>query len=268
MYVFCLLLLLMPVTQQQRAHDPLAKKNTAQKPNTKGRNQQSSSNENGVSSNYQIDEPQKKAQQEQRDDDFDKSFQRVYWGTTILGVGISLGFLFALIYQNKLTRKTANAARVSADALINSERAWVLTQMGWDKEGACQPHRIVRPTDNSVHTLMNVRVVYRNYGRTPAWITEKHIKIEVTNTVEPLPDFSGATVAYNIEPIAGEQEPEWKPKNMTGEGWGPDSGQFTLVYGLVKYRDVFGEARETRFGYILVNGLFERMAHPEYNKNT
>jgi hypothetical protein len=43
-----------------------------------------------------------------------------------------------------------------------------------------------------------------------------------------------------------------------------------VIYGVVRYHDVFGKGRETFFGYRLtIRNRFERLSgYPEYNNNT
>jgi len=48
-----------------------------------------------------------------------------------------------------------------------------------------------------------------------------------------------------------------------------EHGKLTVVYGVVKYRDIFDKRRETTFAYRILNGELRRLeGYPEYNKNT
>lgn len=238
MYVFCLLLLLLPVAQQQRAHDPLDKKNNTQKPNAERQNKETGSSENGFSGNYQIQEPQKKSEQEQKADDFDKGFQRVYWGATILGVLISLGLLCALIHQNKLTRITAEAAKRSAKAAnlnsraaINAERAWIF----------CKAVK---------HGTEHFKLSFANHGRTPGEIVVIQVfpRVRPRDEELPVPPSYGLDVRFEQIRVLGASEP-WEFPDYTltvSNDFGPEmtsdikSNKLRyVVYGIVKYKDVF-----------------------------
>jgi hypothetical protein len=47
-------------------------------------------------------------------------------------------------------------------------------------------------------------------------------------------------------------------------------GKMMIIYGAVTYRDIFGEIRETRFGYMVnpSNELERIPSYPGYNKYT
>jgi len=43
----------------------------------------------------------------------------------------------------------------------------------------------------------------------------------------------------------------------------------SVIYGFVKYRDIFKKQRTTTFGYRITNGVLKRLEnYPKYNENT
>jgi len=167
--------------------------------------------------------------------------------------------------------QSAEAALLNARALINAERAWIMADVNW--EPRCMG--LMRSESSGGRTTTNARVnvSFRNKGRTPAWITEIAIKMQVTNAgPSQQPDTKGAEMLYGPIPLVPDEEhPHVRTFEISADGW-PDKGWATLIYGVVKYRDVFAENRpdrETWFGYrVTSERSLERMAHPEYNKNT
>ena len=94
---------------------------------------------------------------------------------------------------------------------------------------------------------------------------------------ESLPRFPPALgwddiIQHGPEPVAPEQVTIFEWKHPKGNGR-HSIKTLTLVYGVVKYRDIFGKERETWFCYRMMgyrtNREFVRLpGHPEYNKNT
>jgi hypothetical protein len=259
MYALCLFLLLLPMAQQQRSHDPLAKKHNTQKPNTESQNKQPSSGDNGITGNYQIHEPQKKTQEEQDTDAFDRGFQRVYWGATILGVMVSLGLFCALIHQNKLTRKAAKASQQSADALIRIEMAWLYF---WYEKFI---HSNYQDITTGVHEAgHHLNWQCENSGKTPAFIIatwHRLIEIKSLGDLPPQPNYSmRKEVPYAGDPLRTGDKTYWFTAHL--ESTEADSTydavdkrhrsreSFIYGYGFVRYRDVFGRVHRAKFGIV------------------
>ena len=163
--------------------------------------------------------------------------------------------------------KHADAARKSADALVKAERAWLMVDVEWETP---KGHLSVGSQDGSFNTTAFVTLAARNQGRTPVWIAEWHAKFEIANTVPPKPDISGAEIHYGPHPVAVGASSELALAPIAAGC--PGLNKIMLIYGVVKYRDVFtreDELRETWFGYLIPpSERLERLAHPEYNKNT
>jgi hypothetical protein len=88
--------------------------------------------------------------------------------------GLNLLALFGqtviLIITISATRKAADAAKKSADALPMIERAYVFVDIDWQNY-----------LNVSVNTPINARVRFKNHGNTPAIIRQVHARLEVVN---------------------------------------------------------------------------------------
>jgi hypothetical protein len=75
-------------------------------------------------------------------------------------------------------------------------------------------------------------------------------------------------IQYEPEPMTAGGASVYKWSEEYEGTHGPHS--LTVLYGIVKYRDIFSQDRETRFGYFFtVGGDWERLAkYPRYNMNT
>jgi hypothetical protein len=167
------------------------------------------------------------------------------WATVIVGVVVAfiyLRTLRAIEKQTESNRKSAEAAHKSADALVSAERAWVMVEIHW----ATQSGHLARSesSDGTIRTGAFVNLICRNQGKTPAWIAERHIRVEVTNSVAPKPQLQGAEISYDLEPLAAGGPDSIQHWSLMGDGWA-GVGRATLIYGVVKYRDVFSPSRET-----------------------
>ena len=119
-------------------------------------------------------------------------------------------------------------------------------------------------------TSFSVRIICKNDGRTPAWITEKRARIDVVDDLPRQPNWATVEIIQTEpEPLSVGETGLAKDEGLTCNK-GRDFGKMTVVYGLVKYRDVFAADRATSFAYIIrADGKLERLpGYPEYNKNT
>jgi hypothetical protein len=166
-----------------------------------------------------------------------------------------------------LQRQAAEAAQKSADALIMSERAWVMVDIKW-QQGA---HIFEGTGNEGEHTGIYVDYLCLNQGKSFAQITEKGYVFKIVNVLPQEPDFrdmnvlhhtseyvtpNSATVPYQLSGIFcnGHQKPD----------------KLMVLYGRVKYNDVFGQ-HETRFGYMITGqGNLDRIpatSYPSYNNH-
>jgi hypothetical protein len=179
--------------------------------------------------------------------------------TTTVYVVVTVVMFFAIRSQSRAAQRQADiadiaaqAAKQSADALINSERAWVLVDIRWDDRTIS---RLITGQTAVTGTIIDctsaqIKCVCVNHGRSPAWITVKQVGIAILETIPQEPDFSRMSVGqYEPEPLAplAESTRYWQPGCEGSKG----TGKITIIYGIVQYKDIFSRLRETRFGYVL-----------------
>ncbi|HZQ23606.1 MAG TPA: hypothetical protein VFA89_12500 [Terriglobales bacterium] len=182
---------------------------------------------------------------------------------TLAYVVVSVFLLLAVGRQNDTAKEAAKAALISAKALMNSERAWLMVTLEWI------PGVGKRSVQQGPKYLL-VRAKCSNDGKTPAWITEMRARYMVLRHGESLPsspDYVAAKLIQStLEPI-GTQQPIVRDLSLpTEDSCGIEDKE--IVYGVVQYLDAFGEKRETRFAYQLTVGdELERLSGlPEYNQ--
>lgn len=180
------------------------------------------------------------------------------WGTNLV---IALATLVIAIYSVK----QASATKATADALINSERAWMMAEIEWHSVG------LMEINSNGIDkTGVGLILICQNQGKTPGWITEKRIQLEIMDSLPWEPQLDAIDVFQNEpQPLsAGKESRVLVDCECDGRRDGPN---IVVVYGVIRYRDIFGRPeRQTRFGYkITPDDRLERLAgYPEYNKNT
>lgn len=129
--------------------------------------------------------------------------------------------------------------------------------------------------ERSTTSLMEVELYCVNDGTSPAWITEKSARLVIVKQGElpPKPILTPSDIIQSeIEPMGPRRDSTFK-WDAIGEGRHSPTTAATLIYGVVKYRDIFDKQRETWFCYQLTGYKTQRkMARipgsPEYNKST
>jgi hypothetical protein len=178
--------------------------------------------------------------------------------------GIALVAIFVLDWRNRKdqrrdqeeqhreTSAQLKVSQVQADALMNIERAWIL------------PKELVGERRNFHRDGIDIIVTLKNYGKTPAWVIERSFRC-MRLSDEALKsglEFAGPIVSECGEPIAPDgQFPDIRcPLELTEDLLGRPGLGTVIIYGYVKYRDVFyettGKARET-----FMRMRFERTQH-------
>ncbi len=161
--------------------------------------------------------------------------------------------------------QSANAARDSADALVKAERAWIFVEFAFSP---LQGSVLVGENDTAAY----VSCFFRYEGKTPAWIDEICCKLEVLKWFPDNPDFSGME-PYDSEPeaVGGGTKSSVRDYTLTCNGR-RTLDNVMMIYGIVKYRDMFGERRTSTFGYSVVGiggtPRLKRLAGEPYNTNT
>jgi hypothetical protein len=180
--------------------------------------------------------------------------------------------LYVLWLQSKANGVAAEAARVSAvaaqnsaSALINSERAWIMVDVRLKKQLG------ISHGTNSSHADIEIDV--RNAGRTPAWIHERLVQMSILVDPPPVPQFGDqAKTIDGVFPVGPNEPAPTANAFLSAQGqraeW-PNKDIHLYIWGVVRYRDSFGQSRETYFGYIVRgNNQLERLPQEAYNKQT
>ncbi len=106
--------------------------------------------------------------------------------------------------QHRETLAQLNSSQAQADALINSERAWVMADVEWDtgKWSDGKAHVLEGSGTGGDTTGIYVVLTCRNEGRSPAWIEEKRARLQIVDVLPDKPDLTSAEfVQAELEPI-------------------------------------------------------------------
>jgi hypothetical protein len=201
-------------------------------------------------------------------DGWDKASVWIDFALAVVG---GLGIVAAFVTLRKLERQTA-ATEKQASHMIASERAWIMAELSLTP-GANLAHTTESKT-NQVKTNISVRLHCINDGSSPAWITEKSARLViVSGDLPPIPQLAkGDILDEGNDPVGPGKDAEPFEWNASGNGRHSTQTQ-TIIYGVVRYRDIFGEGRETWFCYQLVGcqgnrKLIRIFCGPEYSKHT
>jgi hypothetical protein len=142
----------------------------------------------------------------------------------------------------------AIAAKKSADALINSERSWVIPELEFLTDRGTV---VVDYTGSK--TLADLKVTCANCGNSPAWITEIDVRMEIGSIPRTDPDFTpeGHEISLQYEPIAPNGRSFELPlRQVVAEG-DVAGKNYAFIHGIVKYRDAFTPNGKSFFGYTI-----------------
>jgi hypothetical protein len=150
--------------------------------------------------------------------------------TTFAYVVITVFILLAIKRESEIARDAADSAKSSADALINSERAWVIAKIS-------RPER--------AHTVHEYILSLLNHGKTPARIERLTFDVSYPATFDELrvygPD-DGAELPLLLAPNEPWRFGTYNPSFVaTMEGWNDvyTGKAMMVVLGIVVYGDVF-----------------------------
>ena len=193
----------------------------------------------------------------------DKSFwgDLPTWGLLLVGI---VGAWIAI--------RTLSDIREQTRALINSERAWIMVDvdrvpgMGGIMDGHGTEMGVGPVATES--TGFRARIVCRNDGKAPAWITEKRAGLDIVESIPESPDWTRTNlIQVTPEPLSVGQASKPTDETLICKR-GRALGKMTILYGIVKYSDPFGKNRSTGFGYqVKDDGSLERLPNLKYNKN-
>lgn len=161
------------------------------------------------------------------------------------------------------TWRTLRAIEIQVEAGIDAERAWVMAEV----KG--KVHLFMGTTKGVETTAVNAVLVCTNQGKTPAWIQEKHVRLAIVTSPPADPTMGLEPFEMVPEPLAVGAQSTSKLNGIHCVGQKKaDDGKMLILYGLVKYRDMFNRIRQTNFGYIInETGEAVRLMHPKYNMN-
>jgi len=162
----------------------------------------------------------------------------------------------------------ALAAKASADALVNSERSWVIPEVEFRHR---ETGRVMETYNGkTTSTMASIQVTCSNRGNTPAWITEIDVRMEIGLIPRFIPEFTPEAheISLQYEPIAPDGPAFVHFRQITAEGKVTAKEQ-AFIYGIVKYRDAFTPNGKSYFGYsIQQDGLkyiLGRIRDAQYN---
>jgi hypothetical protein len=153
--------------------------------------------------------------------------------------------------QTTLLRKSADAASLNAEILVNSERAWVQVEVIGDADWVKEP---------GGSTKIWFRPLLKNFGRTPATIESMVVRPHLLPRDEsfpdppllpPEPDYVSPQSAFTdkhafLPPVMGINPLAIAINDGDFEAM-KKREMFLYVYGKIIYRDISGEGRESRF---------------------
>ena len=184
-----------------------------------------------------------------------KAFGPEYFAAWILVLAAGMGLY--------VTWRTARAALLSAQAVINAERAWisVTPHMGEVKFYPLRDNNALIPENLiailPIAHLFPAKMV--NRGKTPARIEGSAIRY-VRTTLHPskwnaTPDYGVLSeyvhFAFPDETLTLTAELSPSPTMTQAQiDAVQNEKEFLYAFGIVKYRDVYGDPHETRFGYL------------------
>ena len=210
---------------------------------------------------------------------------RPEWWQVILAA-IAIGVIG---YQAFLTRRSVDAAKTSADALINSERAWVVADFVpiCAKFGGtwCRPiaggWTMMNPEELLKGEHLNHLLKLTNMGRTPARILtfelghsplgDEGINGPIGEIVKDIENNEFDRILGGGESIQDTEINVSQLVNKSIKKVG-DSKTFIGFYGLIKYQHVFSnvDVEEVPFRYLYnpFTQQFTRMPQPKSEKAT
>lgn len=158
----------------------------------------------------------------------------------------------------------ANAAKTSAEALINIERAWIIVEDLPSPDNFW--NRIRAMSQGGFRSKISVSIKFLNYGHTPGWLVESAFDLLVSGTKDqelPLEHSDPRKLDHaEATPQGGRgiyiHDIPMRPQNYLSaqDMKRIEQGElFVYLYGYLKYRDVFKAQitalRETHLCYRL-----------------
>jgi hypothetical protein len=193
----------------------------------------------------------------------------MYWPTLGLVIFGALAFGVGVRTMIAIERQTK--------ALTDAERAWVIVRFSQQMSSSIMTSASTDVNgemreSSGIHAFLK----FTNVGKAPCWITHKRVWFKIVEAIPPEPDFTSppsledTTLAvYTPSDESDDFGGQLTCKGTHVISLSPKGGSnCPIIYGYFRYRDPFGENRETRFGYRLRGSRFERIASIAYNNTT
>ena len=179
----------------------------------------------------------------------------------VWGIVVAINTLKTLTEQTKATKIAAEATKASADALIESERAWIIAS---PIEKSPQLGYVVFPgtpeeSDYGKDTINVFGVAIKNTGETPARLVEEAVCYKHVESLQDIPEqpIYGDCISCNKlllvtqDSVATISRLQPNPLLRKTQAVAIRRGkEFLYAYGFIRYLDVFGRIHETGFGYL------------------
>jgi hypothetical protein len=137
--------------------------------------------------------------------------------------------------QLEITKQQAEAAKLAAQSVMNSERAWVTAELEWagDKGRIIVSDTQIPPNSMATTTFAAFALELRNDGRTPAWIELVAAGMEISGN-QKQPELPA--MEY-IEPLgAGKTHRLNLTVSCPGQ---PKTAESLGLHITISYRDIF-----------------------------
>jgi hypothetical protein len=186
----------------------------------------------------------------------------IYVALTAVYVCVSIKMLRSIRDQGAIAKRSAEAteiaakaAKASAEALTNSERAWIIVNK-------INPTRIIDPPSVGPMSSLWFWLTFINSGKTVARITDVQGRFHTVKTLNDLPlvpDYSQRAIPKEMffgRIVAPKQEFDFgmvfEEQTLTGEKMKQiRENDLTLcAYGWVEYIDFTNETRTSQFCYV------------------
>jgi hypothetical protein len=189
------------------------------------------------------------------------------WSASLVGIGV------LYIYWRTLTaiEVSADAANRSAEAVVNAERAWILANIEFVPGFG---GLILTDGTEGPHTWVSIRFTFTNQGKTPAWVDERRARFVIIDHVPPTPDLEATELIKDGADFVPLAAPGILATDDSISAEGRDDSndvvKVSLIYGVVRYWDVYGNRRQTTFGYrITPDRKLRRLGeYAAYNQST
>ncbi len=158
------------------------------------------------------------------------------------------------VEQMRIARDAAEAARLSAQAVLNSERAWVEIKLGPPLQPDYREEDQVTSSD-----VFECSIQIENHGRTVARIESLQVGVDCLN--EPLPQEPFNSTKTNLHSVLGSGQKETIGRFTADDfvDWQSilDGTKRGILRITVKYRDVvdISTLHETSSVYVFQNSL-------------